>query len=72
MLAGSGSVSAVNYMNHILQLGLITSLQHRGATVQSISACDELENRLLTDALGLRVSKSSKHDACKDDHGAGV
>jgi hypothetical protein len=88
--AGNTSVSAVNYINHILlderrwacwyrtgkltlgiastqrcegffgklklQLGSISSLQHLGATVHSISACDELESRLLTDALALRTS----------------
>ena len=39
-----------------LQLGLISSLQHLGATVYSISSCDALESKLLTDALALRTS----------------
>ena len=38
------------------QLGVISSLQHLGATVHSLSACDEYESRLLTDSLALRTS----------------
>ena len=38
------------------QLGLISSLQHLGATVHSISACDKHESRGLTEALALRTS----------------
>ena len=38
------------------QLGLISSLQHLGATVHSISACDDYESRLLTESLTLRSS----------------
>lgn len=39
-----------------LHLGLISSLQHLGTTVHSISSCDALESKLLTDALALRTS----------------
>ena len=39
-----------------LQLGLISSLQHLGSTVHTISNCDALESRLLTEALALRTS----------------
>jgi hypothetical protein len=38
------------------QLGVISSLQHLGATVHTLSACDELESRLLTESLALRTS----------------
>ena len=38
------------------QLGLISSLQHLGATVHTISGCDEYESRLLTESLALRTS----------------
>jgi hypothetical protein len=38
------------------QLGLISSLQHLGATVHSISGCDEFESKLLTESLALRTS----------------
>ena len=38
------------------QLGLISSLQHLRATVHTLSACDELESRLLTESLALRTS----------------
>jgi hypothetical protein len=38
------------------QLGLISSLQHLGATVHSLSGCDEYESRLLTESLALRTS----------------
>jgi hypothetical protein len=38
------------------QLGLISSLQHLGTTVHTLSACDEYESRLLTESLALRTS----------------
>ena len=38
------------------QLGLISSLQHLGATVHTLSGFDELESRLLTESLALRTS----------------
>ena len=38
------------------QLDLISSLQHLGATVHSLSACDEIESKLLTESLALRRS----------------
>jgi hypothetical protein len=38
------------------QLGLISSLQHLGATVHSLSACDDFESKLLTESLALRTS----------------
>ena len=40
-----------------LQLGLVSLLQHLGSTtVHSITACDELESKVLTEALGFRTS----------------
>ena len=39
-----------------LQLGLISSLQHLGATLHTISGCDEFESKLLTDSLSFRSS----------------
>jgi hypothetical protein len=38
------------------QLGVISSLQHLGATVHSLSTCDEFESKLLTGGLALRTS----------------
>ena len=38
------------------QLGIISSLQHLGTTVHTLSACDEVESRLLTESLALRTS----------------
>ena len=38
------------------QLSIISSLQHLGATVHTLSACDELESKLLTESLALRTS----------------
>ena len=38
------------------QLGLISSLQHLGATVHTLSVCNELESRTLTESLALRTS----------------
>ena len=38
------------------QLSIILSLQHLGTTVHTLSACDELESRLLTESLALRTS----------------
>jgi hypothetical protein len=38
------------------QLSVISSLQHLGATVHTLSACDDFESKLLTESLALRTS----------------